>query len=243
MKTKVLLKTVLFLALASLPVRATTVFNWAAATITPTDSTHVTVTGFTSGDFIRAYTVTITLAGGSTLDITKTDTGNTTSPLNINVPAGRDINTLATVTITLNSGELMGAPSFQFLDVDVSPSASDFSDWQDRVIVLTSGVSMSSVNTSYTTVTGSTVVGINGNVPNNSNNGNVNVSFAGNLSSIQFTYGPGPGDGFDNNQRIGIGNITLQTVTSATAPEPGTWVLISSGLILVGAAGRRRRRS
>lgn len=243
MRTNAVLRNLAIIVASALPATATTTFNWSAATLNVISSQHVQVTGNTSGDDVLPYTVDI-LTTGSILDVTFAMVGNYTTPININHPATRNSSTQTTVTISFDGGVyLMVAPSYTLFDVDASAGGGDFSDWQDRVTVGNAGSTLTSVNPAFNTVTALTVLGMDGNVANDSTNGNVNVSTPGTVSSITFTYGPGPSDGFDQNQRIGISNIVIQDVTSAaSAPEPGSRLLMGSGLIAFGVLARRRRR-
>jgi len=88
------------------------------------------------------------------------------------------------------------------------------------------------VNPSFTTVSGNTVLGMSGNVPSDSTDGNVNVSIASIISAITMIYGPGPVDGFGSNQLVGISNISITTAL-VDMPEPSTITLFAAGALLL----------
>jgi hypothetical protein len=234
----------LVLVLLAKPAHALVFINWTGATITNPVGSNTTVTGFTSGDIVVPYTITIT-SKGSTHEITRdSPLGNNFNPLNLNLPETRNVNTLMTVTIALGAGYRMVNPSFTLLDIDVSPGAGQpgnpppTRDWEDLLTFspLLSGVNMTAVNPLFTQVSGNVARGIAGNVPNDSTNANVNVTSTGAYSTLSYTYGPGPLDGLQSNQRHGISIITMDGVV----PEPGTYAMMGLMVAMVGIRHVRR---
>jgi hypothetical protein len=157
----------------------------------------------------------------------------------MNLPATRTASTLMTVNVSL-TGYAMIAASFTLLDVDTSEASSPFAGWQDRITLIgaNAGSTLTPTNTSYATVSGLATTGINGNVANNSTNGNVAVAEAGILNSIRLTFGPGPNDQFGQNQRFGMTNITISDVI--VNPEPATGLTMAAAMALLAVALRRR---
>ncbi len=123
----------------------------------------------------------------------------------------------------------MSDTSFTLLDVDWGGAGAS---WQDLLTVTNSGATLTSVNPSFTTVSGNTVLGMSGNVPSDSTDGNVNVSIASIISAITMIYGPGPVDGFGSNQLVGISNISITTAL-VDMPEPSTITLFAAGALLL----------
>ena len=222
------------------PMPVTIDWSNASVVITNTTTTSATVTGTTTGSLTIPFVVTITTVGG-TQGVTRSQLGNYNNALNMNIPATRNSGTLMTVNIAL-TGYSMVAASFSLLDVDTSETGAPFAGWQDRITLLgaNAGTTLTPVNTGYATVSGMVTTGVNGNVVNTSNLGNVAVAEAGTLNAIRMTFGPGPSDQFGQNQRFGLTNIAISDVELLT-PEPGTNVLLGAGLLLIGAWAHRRR--
>ncbi|MBI1375119.1 MAG: hypothetical protein GC159_20565 [Phycisphaera sp.] len=216
-------------------------FSDSSVVISPTTETSgaVDVTGMTTGDVNIPFLVHFEMNGSNQLITTTSPLGNQTGNLlNVELTSTRNSGTSQTVTITLGASNNLSFTdaSWTYLDVDASEDggffgnnpAADFDNWQDKIVVDNSqaAVAMTSVNTSYTQVTGNQVQGINdNNVPNNSSNGNVNVTLTGTMNQIVYTYGPGSEDGLEQNQRVGLSNITIASVN--TVPEPGATAMLS----------------
>lgn len=215
------------------------VINWNApgVTFTTISTTQAVVTGLTTGDAAIPFTATFNTVG-STLALSRGTTGNVANIPLVNHPPTRNSSTQTTITIAL-SGYRMSGTTFAILDVDWAGSGAS---WQDRVTVTSPGATLTSVNPAFTSVTGSTVLGIGGNVPSTLNSGNVNVSISSIISAITMTYGPGPVDGFGSNQLIGISNISIVSAL-LDVPEPSTVVFLITGVVLVAAGMRRVRRA
>lgn len=225
---------IIVVLLTPVTARAAVTIDWAGATINTINSQSATVTGLTTGDVSVGYTITIN--SNISQDISfAAPLGNTTPVLNLNLPAPRNAATLMTVSIALNGGLTMVNPSFALLDIDASVG-NTFSSWRDQLIFTSASVSMTAVNPAFTQVTGNTALGMDGNVPNGSTSANVNVTTGGVISSMDYTYGPGLGDQFGQNQRHGISIITMDAVV----PEPSTWALLSMAA-LFGIAHARRK--
>lgn len=232
----------ILLACASLQAcQGATTIDWSSPTISlnTISSTHLQVTGYTTGDHVINFTADVTTVNG-TQDASFTQLGNVSVPLNLNIPATRTSATLMTVDIRLDASWVMVSPTYTLLDVDASNNSAPYSNWRDRVVRLGTGVrTYTPVSTATVTVTGDVLVANRGNIANNSNLANVLVNEVGPVNSIRVTFGPATGDLFGNNQRFGFSNITM---TDIATPEPGTGVMAVLGVAACAAGVRRRRK-
>jgi hypothetical protein len=238
--TSGLLRRVLVLALGLTSLaKAAVVIDWGAAgvTFTTISATQAVVTGVTTGDAAIPFTATFNTVG-SNLALSSGMTGGVFSVPLVNHPAPRNAGTQTTISITL-TGYQMSGTSFALLDVDWAGAGAS---WQDSVTVTSPGAVLTSVNSAFTSVSGNTVLGIGGNVPNSTPNGNVNVAIGSILSAITMTFGAGPVDGFAGGQTIGISNISI-TSALLDAPEPSTITFIVVGALLMAVGLRIRRRA
>lgn len=240
---------VVVLGVSVTPAMGAVVISWSnpSVSINTINSTTVQVTGNTQGDVITPFLIEISTVSAN-LDVTLSELGAINPSLNMNMPTTRNASSLMTVRVSVPNFQIV-SPSFSFLDLDIAPGigspGNDEESWEDQVLMPASGVTATSVNNDFTSVAlinGNTVLrirGIDGNVDDDENDSNVNISMTGTRDFFQYVYGPGPQDGFAGNQRHGMSNITFTSIISAV-PEPGTWAML--GLVGVGGAWFARRR-
>ena len=169
----------------------------------------------TSGGVLVTLTVSGATNAANNRTISNVQTGAQNSNLRFYSTAADNSSQTATFTFTKNGQSVNVINlSFSFLDIDSGGAA-----WDDRITVNTGGFGSVIQNPTYVTGSGGTgnaAFRANGNntsasTPGNTTNGNVAVSWTGQLSSMSFTYaqdGTATGSPF-----IGISNMSFQPVT------------------------------
>lgn len=173
-----------------------------------------------SSTTVGGVTVTLTLSGASgaanNRTVSTTQTGAQSSNLRFYSTNVVLSSQTATLSFTRNGQAVQVANlAFSLLDID-----SGSNSWYDQVVVNTGGFGYQVVNTSVVSGQGSALDAFrpaNNNTsassPGTSSNGNVNLTWTGRLSSVQFTYSQGlAGLTPTGTPFIGISDLSFQPV-------------------------------
>ncbi len=220
------------------------VIDWSqpSVSINIIDSQNAIVTGFTTGDQAVAFQALITTANASQQVTLTGPLGGIGNPLNLNIPAPRQLASLMAVEISIPGYQMVNS-AFELLDVDAaSQNSPPFGSWQDQITFLdpVSGITFTPVDPARYSINGNQITAVLGpNIGNNSPDANVNVQLAGASEYIRYTYGPGLFDLLGQNQRHGISNITIQSIVAI--PEPGVANLMFFAFVGLSVSRRRKR--